>query len=203
MGDPVTDVEIAESTPVAVSSLETRVAEGNCAASDAPLAVDNDESNPVGASAVLLGGIGEGCGKERGGGIDRETSSEVVSGFEITVSEENPTEVDTWLLRVTAEPKLESILSERMSVGASPLVLMVDPEMGFVTSERESVETDEPLRGKVNAELVIEDMSNPDADLFVPAGLVELGERSCKVLDAGGRLVALVDSSDLSLSSGD
>lgn len=205
MGRPAADVEIAEGTPVAVSPLVNVVAEGNCAASDAPLPVYNDESKPVGASAVLLGKMGGGVGKERGIGVDTGTSSEAGIEFEMTVSEESRTEVGTWLLRMTAEPKLESISSERTSVGAntSPLVLAVDLEISFVTSERKSVETEEPLRGKVNAELVIIDMSDLDADPFAPAGLVELGERSCKVLDAGRRLVAAVDSPDLSLYSGD
>lgn len=190
---------------MAVSSLGNTVAEGNCAASDAPFPVYNDESKPVGESAVLLGETGGGCGKERGGSVDTETSSEAANEFEITVYEENPTEVGTWLLRVTAEPKLESISSERTSVGAntSPLVLAVDLEISFVTSERKSVETAEPLRGKVNAELVIFDMSDLDADPFAPAGFVEMGERSCKVSDAGRRLVAAVDSPDLSLYSDD
>lgn len=181
------------------------MAEGNCAASDAPFPKYNDESKPVGESAVLLGETGGGCGKERGGSVDTETSSEAVNEFVITVFEENPTEVGTWLLGVTAETKLESISSERTSVGvnASPLALMVDPELSFVTFERESVEMDEPLRGNFNAELVVVDMSDPDADPFAPAGLVELGEISCNVLDAGGSLVPAVDSPDLSSNLGD
>lgn len=207
MGRPAADVEIVEGTPVAVSPLVNVVAEGNCAASDAPLPVYNDESKPVGASAVLLRKMGGGVGKERGVGVDTGTSSEAGIEFEMTVSEESRTEVGTWLLRVMAGPELESILSETTSVGVdtSPLVLVVDPKISFVTSERKSVVTDDPLRGKDNAELIIVDMPNPDADPFAPTGLIELGESPCKVLlvDAGGRLVPAVDSPDLSLNSGD
>lgn len=205
VGDPAADVEIAEDITVANSSLDICVAEGNFAASDVPLSADNDESIPVGASAVLLGEIGDGCGKERGGGIDRETSSEVGNGFEITVSGENSGEIDTWLPRVTAGPKLESVMSERTSVGVStsPLVLMADPKLAFVMSERKFVETDEPLRGEVNAGLVIVDMSDPEADPFAPAGFVESSEMFCKVSDSGGMLVALFNRPDSSLSSDD